>query len=76
MDKQSLAPVLKKLKALSGAIMKRFPSRKVQSWAENLAIFQRTQPVTFKDANFKHDPNVPLGKSTARNKTKSRGDLL
>jgi len=46
---------IKKLKALSGAIIHRFPSKNVQSWAENLAIFQRTQPVVFKDTNFEHD---------------------
>ncbi len=55
MDKESLLPVLKKLKALSGAILMRFPVRKVQSWAENEAIFQRTGPVTFRDINLEHD---------------------
>ena len=53
-----LQSVLKKLRALSGAIIKRFPLRKVQAWAENEAIFQRTRPVTFKDANFDHDADL------------------
>lgn len=58
MNQQLLSPVLKKLRALSGAIIMRFPSRKVKSWAENVAIFQRTRPVTFNDANFDHDTDL------------------
>ena len=58
MDKQSLSSDLKKLKALSGAIIRRFPSKKVQIWAEMNAIFQRTQPVSFNDINFDHDADL------------------
>jgi pimeloyl-ACP methyl ester carboxylesterase len=36
----------------------RFPSRKVKSWAENEAMFQRTRPVTFNDANFDQDTDL------------------
>ena len=58
MNKQSLSANLKKARALSGAIMKRFPQRNVQAWAENNAIFQRTGPVTFADMNFDNDNDM------------------
>jgi hypothetical protein len=49
---------IKELKALSCAILGRVPLRKVQAWAENHAIFQRTHSVALNDMDFEHDPDL------------------
>ncbi len=64
-DSRASQALAKKLRALRGAILKRVPLKKIQRWAENDAIFQRTKPVTFHVMNVNGDPRLAFLRDAA-----------
>ncbi|MFA5145747.1 MAG: alpha/beta hydrolase, partial [Candidatus Omnitrophota bacterium] len=49
---------IEQLEVLLWVILGGIPLKRVQAWAENHAIFQRTRPVALNGINFEHDPDL------------------